>query len=47
MGEEKKRQTKVTVDTDISPSLRDIVAECVQNIPEMAQKVSEHLKKRK
>ncbi len=46
LAQEKKTPTKVTVDTEINPSLKDIVTECVQNIPEMAQAVSEQLKRK-
>jgi hypothetical protein len=44
--EEKKGHVKVTVDVEISPSLMDMMKECMENMPQMVQMMAEQKKKK-
>jgi len=44
--EEKKGHVKVTVDVEISPSLMDMIKECMENMPHLVQMITEQKKKK-
>ena len=44
--EEKKGHVKVTVDVEISPSLMDMIKECMENMPQLVQMITEQKKKK-
>ena len=46
MAEEKKGHVKVTIDVEISPSLMDMMKECMENMPQVIQKMAEKRKKK-
>jgi len=46
MAEEKKGHVKVTLDVEISPSLMDMLKECMQNMPQAIQMITEQRKKK-
>jgi hypothetical protein len=43
--EKKKGHVKVTVDVEISPSLMDLIKECMENMPHTMQMMAENWKK--
>ncbi len=44
MVEEKKGHVKVTLDVEINPSLMEMIKECMENMPQMVQMLTEQKK---
>jgi hypothetical protein len=46
MAEEKKGHVKVSLDVEINAALMDMMRECMENMPQALQMITEHKKKK-